>query len=360
MLMGLDLLGDTYFNGSYCNDSIKGELAHLLLVFCISGAVCAFLCFLTIIVMIFCRLFTLLTHRLIIYMLLGIFFYSFIVAAQCMNYWLNIWKGEHAVVCIVESYFTEYACWVMLLSVLMVTLHLTVMVLFPKFHIKMGRLEPFYILFPWLFPLLVAWIPFVHNNYGISGSWCWIRLYNNNCSLNKEGMIEMYAVLYGELFVGLILNNIALIIIFVTLCKRVYCNTTCPNYRKTLKQTLPLVIYPISYQLFTWFAIANRLNQALNKGSGGTWLFYMHAFFGASGGFFAPLLSLLYILFLRKTIKDNIRKWHCLKCFFGPKTESEATDTSRLINPDQPERASSTNTNQPRESEIEREYEIIN
>lgn len=169
-----------------------------------------FLCFLTIILMIFCRLFTLLTHRLIIYMLLGISCFSFIVAAQCMNYWLNIWKGEHAVVCIVESYFTEYASWVVLLSVLMVTLPLTVMALFPKFHIKIGRLEPFYILFPWLFPLLIAWIPFLGKNYGISGSWCWIKLYNNDCSLSKNGIIEMYAVWYGELFFGLILNNIAL------------------------------------------------------------------------------------------------------------------------------------------------------
>ena len=292
-------------------------------------------------------------------MLLGIFFFSFVVAAQGMNPSLNIWNGEHAVVCIVESYFTEYASWVVLLSVLMVTLHLTVMVLVPKLHIKMGKLEPFYVLFPWLFPLLVAWIPFVYHNYGISGSWCWIRLYNNSCSLNKEGMVEMFAVWYGELFFGLILNNIALIIIFVTLCKRVYCNTTSLDYRKTLKQTLPLLMYPISYQLFSWFAIANRLYQALNNGSSGPkWLFYMHAFFGASGGFFAPLLSLVYILFLRKTIKHNIRKWHCLKCFFS--SNNEATDSSRLIDPDQPERASSSHTNLPRESEIEREYEIIN
>lgn len=355
-----------YFNGTYCNISIKDELEPLLLIFCSSGAACSFLCAFAIIVMIFCRLFTLLTHRLIIYMLSAIFSFSFVAAVQILNLWLGIWKGEHSTVCVIESYFMEYVSWVTLLSVLMVTLHLTLMVLFPSFYLSMGRLEPFYFLFPWLFPFLIAWIPFVYHNYGISGSWCWIRLYNNDCLPNMEGEIEMYAVWYGELFVGLILNNIALVIICITLCKRAYKNTTSLDYRKALKQTLPLMVYPITYQFFSWFAIANRLYQLVYRGEKINWLFYAHAVFGASGGFLAPIFTLLYLLSLRKIIKENIKKWCCFKFCFSSNiehnNEEDPTVTDSLIN--HSDRfaqygitVSSTDSSMPRESQVEKNYE---
>ena len=210
---------DTYFNGTYCGHSIKDELKPLLLISCISGSVCSFFCAFAILTMIFCRLFTLLTHRLIIYMLGGILFFSSIVAIHFLDFLYKFWQGKHNTECIIESYFAEYSLWVMLLATLMLTLHLTVMVVFPSFFLNITKLEPFYILFPWIFPLLIAWIPFIHSNYGVSGPWCWIRLYNKNCTLNIEGLIEMYGLWYGEFFIGLILNNIALVTISVILCK---------------------------------------------------------------------------------------------------------------------------------------------
>ena len=363
-------------NGTFCGHSIKDELKPLLLVYCTSGSVCSFFCAFAILVMIFCRFFSLLTHRLILYMLIGILFFSFIVTVQFLDLWLKFWEGNHSTECMIESYFVEYSVWVMLLSTLMVTLHLTVMVLFPSFYLSIGKLEPFYILFPWVFPILIAWIPFIHHDYGISGSWCWIRLYNNDCSLNKEGMIEMYALWYGELFVALILNNVALVVISITLCKRAYQNTMSLDYRKALKQTLPLLVYPITYQFFSWFAIANRLYQALNNGHYVKWLFYTHAFTGPSWGFLAPVFTLLYLLSLCKVVKENIKKWYCLKCCFKPKkTRRVVFDTSkneedkvadRLIDPSDHLTTYGTTITHPTsahlrgESEIEKEYENDN
>lgn len=362
---------DPYNNGTYCDHSTRRDLEPLLLVFCTSGAVCSLFCIIAIVTMIFCRLFTLLTHRLILNMLLGILLFPSAVAVQFLNLWLNVWEGEHALVCAIESFLMEYSLWVMLLSTLMVTLHLTIMVLFPSFYLSIGKLAPFYILFPWLFPLLVAWIPFVHHNYGISGSWCWMRLYNNNCTLNKEGVIEMYGLWYGELFIGLILNNIALIIIGIALCKRAYQKTMSMDYRKALKQTLPLFVYPITFQFFSSFAIANRLYQALHNGDYIKWLFYMQALTSPGWGFFAPVFTLLYLLTLRKTIKKNVKKWCCLKCCFNFKKKKrvifkdsgEPKVTDRLIDPsDHLTRYGVTVTcptsdHLQRESEVEEDYE---
>ena len=92
---------DLYTNGTYCGHSIKDDLVPLLLVYCSSGSICSFFCAFAILAMIFCRLFTLLTHRLIIYMLGGMLFYSFVVAIQFINLRLNIWEGKHTTLCVI-------------------------------------------------------------------------------------------------------------------------------------------------------------------------------------------------------------------------------------------------------------------
>ena len=325
-------------NLTYCNVSISKELRPILILCCTNGSVCAFLCAVAIAAMIFFRLFTLLTHRLILYMLVAIMFFSLSVAIQFLALWHDYWlNGEYVDDCITEGFFMMYLAWVMLLATLMVTLHLTSMVLLPSLFQKLAKMEPFYLLFPWIFPLFVVWIPFVHNNYGISGSWCWIRLYNKDCSHNKEGAIEVYAVWYGELIVGLVLNNIALLVIAVTLCKRAYKNTTSLDYRKALKQTLPLVAYPITYQFLSFFAIANRMYQAAHKGHYVKWMFYAHAG-TAPWGWFAPLFTFIYLLSLCKVIRENLRKWRCLKCCFKKRRVMEqkkdkVEETSQLIDP---------------------------
>lgn len=355
-----------YYNGYYCNHSLANEFTPLLIVFSCSGVVCGVLCIIAIAAMIFFRLFKLLTHRLILYMLVSVLFVSFIFAIQIIGLWLKFWQGKHKGECIAGSFLLEYSIWVMLLSTLIITVHLTSMVLFPTHYETVAKLEPFYLIFPWAFPLLIAWIPFIHNNYGISGAWCWIRLYNNDCSPNFEGLIEMDGVWYSELIIGLILNNIALIIIAVTLCKRA-CNkneTMLPEYRAALKQTLPLVAYPITYQLMSSFAIANRLYLATHKGEYIKWMFYAHA---ASGpwGYFAPIFTLIYIMTLRNVVKNKLSKLyrHCLCCKkLKPTVRFKDSARERLIDSsDHLTRYGITVTNPTdydfgRESEIDEEY----
>ena len=354
---------DLYINGTYCGHSIKDDLVPLLLVYCSSGSICSFFCAFAILAMIFCRLFTLLTHRLIIYMLGGMLFYSIVVAIQFINLRLNIWEGKHTTLCVIESVFIHYSVWVMLLSILMVTLHLTVMVLFPSCYLDITKLEPFYALFPWIFPLLIAWIPFIHGNYGIAGPMCWIRQYNDDCTLNKEGVILMFALWFGEEFIALILNNIALVVVIILMCKRAYQKTMSQDYSKALKQTLPLLVYPIMLESFSWFAIASVSYQSIHEGRSVRWLSFAHA----SWGFSAPVFILVYFLLLHKTIRKNIKKWRCLKCCWKKKhvifKDEEPKATDRLS--DLSDRLTlygttvtcPTTAHIPRESEVEKEYE---
>ena len=356
---------------TYCNISISKELKPILVLASTNGSVCAFLCALAIAAMVFFRLFTLLTHRLILYMLVAILSFSLSVAVEFVGLWLDYWEEERFIDgCITEGFVMMYLAWVMLLSTLMVTLHLTGMVLLPSYYRSLSKMEPFYLLFPWICPLFVVWIPFLHNNYGISGSWCWIRLFNKDCSHDKMGAIEVYALWYGELIFGLALNNIALVIIALTLCKRAYRNTTSLDYRKALKQTLPLVAYPITYQLLSFFAILNRMYQVAHNGHSLKWMFYAHAA-TAPWGFFAPLFTFVYLLSLHRIIRENLRKWHCLRCCFGKKKkkrvviieEKRDKETSQLLDPADHLTnygitvSSPTTANFRSEGEVEEEYE---
>ena len=41
-----------------------------------------------------------------------------------------------------------------------------------------------------VFPLLFDWIPFTTNTYGQFGTWCWIRILDQNCTINTAGWWE--------------------------------------------------------------------------------------------------------------------------------------------------------------------------
>ena len=353
-------------NGTDCNRSLD-EFKPTLHITCAIYLVTFILSLIVIVSMFLCRLFTLLTHRLILYLLVAILFNSFTAAFQFVNLKLNILEGEHATVCSVEGFLAGYSYWVLLLSLSMMTLHLSVMVLFPSYYNNIiGKLEAFYILFPWLCPWLFVWIPLINGNYGLDLSLCWIKLYNENCLLNIEGVIMMFSIWYIEWFVVLIVSDIALVVIFLTMCKRAHKGTLSKDYRKALKQTLPLLVYPIVLQVFFWIKIANRLYQVLNinmyNGDSPMWLFYVHALIIGSGGFIPSIFTLIYILLVKKFAK-KMKHFQCLKCCKKHVIIKPKDATSKLIDPaDRITQygttvTSPTRTDLPNETEIERKFE---
>ena len=61
-------------------------------------------------------------------------------------------------------------------------------------------------------PLLFNWIPFTTNSYGQFGTWCWIRILNQNCTTNTAGWWEelwLWNVLFGLRFCLILLLLVA-------------------------------------------------------------------------------------------------------------------------------------------------------
>ena len=311
----------------FCNHSIKIDFFPVLIACGSTAAVSAFVCIFAIVLIVIFRMYKSLTNRIILYLLVAALSFSLANMFLILALWQNYWKREHYKWCVAEALINEYSDLVMLFSTLMVTVHLTIMVLFDRCYQNITKLEPFYLFFPWILPLIIAWIPLVHNNYGISGAWCFIRLYNDDCSWNKEGMIEVYATLYGELFLGLILNNIALAVVLVTLCKRSCYNNTSLDYRKALQQTLPLIGFPIIYQMLTWIALANRIYQSATSGKYVKWMFFSHAITAASWGFFAGIFTIVYLITLSE-FRNNVMKFVQVFCKCCVKRKKKVINTN--------------------------------
>ena len=316
---------------NFCNVFVENDFRPVLIACCITGAVSALMCILAIALFVLFRMYKSLTNRIVLYLLVAVLFYCLTNVFQISSLWLNQWKGEHDKLCVVDGFLNGYSELVMLFSTLMVTLHLTIMVFFASFYEKTTKhtcctctiLDAFYLLFSWILPLIIAWIPFVHNNYGLSGLWCWIRLYNDDCSLNKEGMREVYGTFYGELVIGLSLNSFVLVVVVVTLCKRSHSNTIPLKYRKALKQTLPLIIFSIIYEGLSLIALINRIYQSVKSGKYLKGLFFAYAVTASGWGFFGGLFVIIYLLTLSE-FRNKV-----MKCMRIKKT---------VVNPDVTER----------------------
>ena len=313
-------------NGTFChNISIKDDYLPGLLIFGCTGAVSAILCLVAIALLISFKMWKNRTNRIILYLMVAVFFFSFSIATQLSEAESELEGEVDKTRCIFEGFLIEYALWVKLLSTLMVTLHLGGMTHFYIFYdqyMSNKCVETFYCLFPWAFPILIAWIPFYTGKYGFSGPWCWLVVFDENCSLSTAGIAEEYALWYGEFFLVLIFNTVVVLSIAFSLCSRA-CKSKdqlTAQYLVAIKQVLPLIAYPIISQLLSFITIANRVTQVVVKGQYVRWLFYIHGFATPGWGLFGGLFTIIYIM--------RVANWKC-KC--TGKTE-EAVSTVNINN----------------------------
>ena len=84
-------------------------------------------------------------------------------------------------------------------------------------------IECIYVLFILIFPLTYLWIPFLHDNYGLSGASCWMRALDDNCT--NVGLADQLIFAYGAY------EGVGLAAICVTLTiSIVYCRVHCTQF----------------------------------------------------------------------------------------------------------------------------------
>ena len=245
-------------------DEQKRETAVFIIGFL--GLAATIVCFVATLLVAVFKLYRYFAHRLALYQVLAALLYGIALSLElpAVNYYRN--ETVYIPICKAVGFFAVYFAWLKLLFSSWVILHLFC---FAVFYKNLQRLEPLFVLLAIIVPLLFVWVPFLHNSYGLAGPWCWIKNWRNDCINEKFsiGQIEQFALWYGPAIVSSVVDVVAIIIIIIVLVchKQSDDQTSTPlitnseQWRKVLKQLLPLLAYPIVFCIILLPPLANRI-----------------------------------------------------------------------------------------------------
>ena len=263
------------------------------------------------------------TYRLASYQVLSSMFFSVSLIIQVIfvnkKYWGS--SEDSSVVCQIFGFVVEYFMWVKLLFTICLVFHFFMLAVYSK---NLYKFELLYVLISVLLPLLYVWIPFIKNNYGGAGAWCWIKDWKRNCAKRNDqaGVVEQFVLWYGPLFFSLTVSIIMAALTFVILTRRAYSRNgtmqqseTGPllystiqaetrHNRAALKQLLPLLAYPIIFYILAIIPLINRIYDAIHR-SINYELTLAHSLAIGSWGFFSSCALLIHIFIKRKQKKSS-------------------------------------------------------
>lgn len=257
------------------------------------------------------------SYRLAVYQVMATLFYSISMSSVLLLLNYDNRSLFSVVSCKIVAFIIHYSMWIKLLFTLWLSFHLFSYVVFLK---NFQKLEIVYVTTSVLLPLIHAWIPFIHNKYGLVGAWCYIRTWKDDCESEKDlqGIVEVFTLFYGPIIISLILNTFAIFIMFVVMLRRVYKDrqqenvpllTTRHQKLQALKHLLPLLAYPIIYLFLLISPLIDRIYDAVSRRPSYA-LVIAHVFTGSLMGVFAGSALLIHVCYLQtsKIKRDTPRE----------------------------------------------------
>ena len=152
-----------------------------------------------------------------------------------------------------------------------------------------------------LLPLVVTWVPFVYDMYGLSEETCWIKLSKNNtCDYDSIGLTFMFVFSYTPSFCGDIVTLVALCTILIVMCRRAMRQEQGVGqrsvYQQGVKEVLPLIFYLVVYLLLWTAMVTIRICGAIPSihKANLQWLVHMYSIIICIRRVFIPFTCLLY------------------------------------------------------------------
>ncbi len=274
-------------------------------------------CCLAIFLIVFLRAYKRFVHRLTLYLAIAALIYSLVFALQVLPV---DDRCDHVIVtderlCLALGFLVQYSAWVMLLFMCWITLHLF---LLGVMHInwKSWRYEFGGMVLAHTCPVLFAVIPFVDfgngTMYGLAGAWCWIKVSDDHCRPYTDGTAEQFALWYAPLMILVVVNFLAMLVLIVVLYKGSRARAdNLPHlqqqYKDALKEAIPLLFYPIFFNVLCCMAFANRVYYAATEKTNFV-LWMAHAIADPSLPLFMPLAFLLHPYTLKKLRCDHLHR----------------------------------------------------
>ena len=210
------------------------------------------------------------TQRLVLYLAISVGLESIAVIIAKIDY-----NGEtsefYLRFCQFSGFVLQNVSWMVLNAVASITVYIFVGAMFSK---PTNRLEPLYIFFIFVFPVLLNWIPFIHSAYGNSGAWCWIRSEDISCNTFLFGQIIQFVLWYIPFHLLLAV----LLFLYVAILVKIHCfdrrkwaeNSYKHRHEQhqikvTSREVRSLLRYPLIYFLFNLFSLALRIYEAFDN-----------------------------------------------------------------------------------------------
>ena len=264
----------------------------------------AIACCVVVLLIVFFKAYKRFVHRLTLYLAIAALIYSIIFALQILpvEARCGIVMVRSEQLCTALGFLVEYAA---LLFMTWITFHLFVLAVFRKYEV--GGVIVCHVS-----PILFSVVPFINfgrhgTMYGLAGAWCLIRVTGEGYQPYEEGLIEQFTLWYGPLMLVVLLNFLAMVIMIIVLYRGTretseLLATTHQlqgQYRAALKEAMPLLFYPIFFNIICCLAFANRVYYAAtNKASSPLWV--AHAVADPCLPLFIPVAFLLHPYTLKR------------------------------------------------------------
>ena len=251
-------------------------------------------CFTSVVLVFVFKLYIYFVHRLALYQVLAALSYGIALTLELLFLIFRKDDEKNRWLCETVGFFSLYFAWVKLLFTAWLVVHLFCQAVLHKDPQKDHKCyEVLCLMISIVFPLLFTWIPFVNEDYGPAGAWCWIQSWNNDCidNLSIAGVTEQFALWYGPAMFLSVVESIAIIVIVFCI---LFCyqpndvptgtsksllessnsstsllessNSSAQKRCKALNELLPLLAYPILFCLLLIPPLFNRIIGAAYTG----------------------------------------------------------------------------------------------
>lgn len=324
-----------------CNTSlVYQQTLGMVVTHCSLSLISTIACSIALTLMCYYKLYKWFNYRLVLYFMISASTYSIMSTCQLPMIWYDPKNKVMVEYCKLIAFIMMYTIWPLLLLTVFTVIQLFSLVVC---FTQLEALERPCVVFSVLFPALFTWVPFLTDSYSLAGGECWIRAVDGNCSELRAGVIEMFALWYGPLIVILCACVGATAIISIILRHRAHkkspnisatgvpplhsierdhtINATLKEtahlvekeyddantYKKTLKEMLPLLVYPMIFFVVNVVAIIDEMGRAIT-GSSPYWLMMSHALGNGLWGFFAALTFMIHLTTLSKEKRAKLRE----------------------------------------------------
>ena len=228
-------------------------------------------CLLTVVVIIALKQYKKFVNRLVLYLMIIGCIHAVTIGLEVapvhhMGKVVTVKKGLNGL-CEAIGFITQTTAWMFFMVMLWIVFYLFLLAVF-KYSVNKYKHEVTGILVSILFPLSFNWVPFVQHMYGLAGVWCWIRLTNGDCWHGYvQGIIYQFSLLYAPLTLLIFITFVLFAVMVCVLCRqRIYLkgmNVYRSSHHQAVKEAIPLLIYPLVYNIICTLMTANRIYYAI-------------------------------------------------------------------------------------------------